>query len=122
MKIVSKILIGLAVILTIAVAIEWQRVKKAEAGPAELVHDIDQHAFGGVLRTDLEDYLAQRGGDLSANSEEGDSAAASVDHVVFRDIRHLGNRREDLLGEFHYDAGDHLVYYTLKRTWTKRNQ
>jgi hypothetical protein len=122
MKIVSKILLGLVVVLTIAFVVEWQRVKKAEEGPAQLVRDIDQHAFGGVERTDLEDYLSRRGGDISVETADGDSGTSSVDHVVFRDIRHLGDRREDLHGEFHYDAGDHLVYYSLKRTWTKPNQ
>jgi hypothetical protein len=112
-------LIALALLLSSCFAYEWQRVKRAEEGPAKLIHDINDHAVGGILRTDLEPYLSERGGDLSYDVVQGDGRTSGVDHVLFRNIRHLGDSREDLAGDFYYDQGDHLVYFALRRKWRK---
>lgn len=109
----------LALLLSGSLAYEWQKVKQAEAGPAKLIRDINDHAVGGMQRADLEPYLSQRGGDLSYDLVQGDARMSGVDHVLFRNIRHLGDSREDLLGDFYYDQGDHLVYFALHRKWQK---
>jgi hypothetical protein len=114
---VSLITVGL--LLSGVFTYEWQKVKQAEAGPAKLIRDLNDHAVGGMLRADLEPYLAQRGGDLSYDLVQGDGRTSGIDHVQFRNIRHLGDSREDLLGDFYYDQGDHLVYFALRRKWQK---
>lgn len=119
MKTMHIILLGIAFVIGLALYHEWEAVKRAEAGPAILLRDIDQHAFGGTPRSDLEPYLQRRGGDVAYEVADGLPRASSVDHVIFRNIRHLGETQENLNGEFYYDQGEHLVYYTLKRSWQK---
>jgi hypothetical protein len=115
----QKVLAAMVLILAVIFVYEWQQVTKAEAGPAKLIRDINDHASGGMLRSDLEPYLEQRGGDLSYDPVEGNVRTSGVDHVIFRNIRHLGTSREDLKGEFYFDRGDHLVGFTLHRVWSK---
>jgi len=115
----QKILAGVALVLLFALIFEWQSVRKAEAGPAKLVHDINDHAFGGAPREDLEPWLARRGGDVSFEEKPGPGHSTGVDHVIFRNIRHIGDSIQNLKGDFYYDAGGHLVYYELHRAWEK---
>jgi hypothetical protein len=115
----QKIMTGIAIVLAVLFVYEWQAVKKSETGPAKLRRDINDHAVGGALRSDLEPYLSRRGGDVSYDPTPGPAHSASADHVIFRNIRHLGNQTENLNADFYYDAGDHLVYYTLHPVWEK---
>lgn len=111
--------IALAVLLSGSFVYEWRKVKQTEAGPAKLIRDINDHAVGGILRADLEPYVSQRGGDLSYDLVQGDERTSGVDHVLFRNIRHLGDSREDLVGDFYFEQGDHLTYFALRRKWQK---
>lgn len=119
MNSLQKVLTVAAVVLAILFAYEWHRVKLAEAGPAALVRDINDHTAGGMLRPDVESYLAQRGGDVSYDPADASGRTSGVDHVIFRNIRHLGDSTEDLKADFFYDQGDHLTYYTMRRTWNR---
>jgi hypothetical protein len=112
-------LAGTALLLAMVLVYEWRQAVKSEAGPAELIHDVNDHATGGALRAELEPYLEHRGGDVSYDSTVGSGRTSGVDHAIFRDIRHLGEAREDLKADFYYDQGDHLMYFTLRRTWNK---
>jgi hypothetical protein len=113
----QKIMAAIAVVLAIILVYELQAVKKSESGPAKLVRDINDHAIAGALRSDLEPYLSQRGGDVSYDPSPGLGHSSSADHVVFHNIRHIGNRIQNLKADFYYDAGDHLVYFTLHPVW-----
>lgn len=115
----QKILVGIALILVIIFLYEWQQSRKADAIPKQLVKDINDHVFGGMPRADLEPWLSRRGGDVSFDPTPGPGNSASADHAVFRNIRHIGDRRQDLRGDFYYDQGDHLVYFVLHRVWEK---
>lgn len=115
----QKIMAGIALLLAIVFVFEWKHVHSAENGPAKLVSDISDHAFGGATRTDLEPYLSQRGGDVSYDALEGNARTSGVDHVVFHNIRHLGESTENLHADFYYDQGNQLTYYTLRRVWEK---
>jgi hypothetical protein len=118
----QKIMAAIAVVLAVILVYQWQAVKKSENGPAKLMHDINDHALAGVLRSDLEPYLSQRGGDVSYDPTPGQAHSASSDHVIFRNIRHIGNRIQNLKADFYYDAGDHLVYYTLHPAWENQKR
>ncbi len=122
MNTLQKVLTGIAVVLAIIFAYEYYQVKKAEAGPAHLMQDVRDHTFGGAPRADLEAYFSKRGGAVDFEPEDGSRHSYGVDHVTFRNIRHLGESREDLKVDLHYDQGDHLIYYTMRRVWIRPNQ
>lgn len=107
----------IAILLAMIFAFEWREVKKAEAGPAQLIHDINDHAYGGMPRADLEPYLVRRGGDVTYDPTPGMGHTSGADHVLFRNIRHLGDARENLKADFYYDATDHLTYFVMRRYW-----
>lgn len=115
----QKIMAAVAVTLAVILIIEWRSVRTAEAGPAKLVKDINDHAFGGAPRSDLEPWLSQRGGAVTYEATNGEMHSASVDRVVWHDIRHIGDSHENLLADFYYDSGDHLVYFSMRRVWEK---
>jgi hypothetical protein len=115
----QKVMTGIVLLLAVVFVYEWKQVKNAENGPAKLVTDINDHAYGGVMRADLEPYLEQRGGDVAYDVVEGGGRTSGVDHVVFRNIRHLGESTENLNADFYYDQGNQLIYYSLRRVWDK---
>lgn len=111
-------LIAAAIFLLILFGYELHKSRLADAGPAQLVRDINDHAVGGVARSDLEPYLSERGGDVSYDPTPT-GHASSVDHVIFRSIRRISDSTEDLHADFFYDQGDHLLYFTMRNIWNK---
>ena len=115
----QKVLAAIAVVLAIVLFFQWRAVEKSEAGTKQLIADVNSHAYGGAPREELESYLSSRGGDVNFENLENKARAFSVDHVVFRNIRHLNDAREDLHVELYYDEGDHLTYFTIQRVWER---
>ncbi len=117
MNTLQYILCLLAILLGMVLVYEWKEVNKAEEGPKKLLVDIRDHAYGGVPRSELEPWLSRRGGDVQFQVIDAPGRIGGVDHVVWRNIRHLGDAREDLYGDFFYDKGDYLTYFVTRPRW-----
>jgi hypothetical protein len=115
----QKGLIAATVVLLIIFGYELHKSRLADAGPAQLVRDINDHAVGGVARADLEPYLSTRGGDVSYEPTAQAGRNSGVDHAIFRDVRRISNSTEDLHADFFYDQSDHLMYFSMRHVWNK---
>ena len=111
-------LIAAAIVALILLGYELHKSTVANAGPAQLVRDINDHAIGGIARADLEPYLSERGGDVSYDPTQN-GRASGVDHVIFRNVRRISDSTEDLHVDFFYDQSDHLLYFTTRHVWNK---
>ncbi len=122
MNTLQYILCLVAIFLGMVLVYEWKQVNKAEDGPKKLLIDIRDHAFGGVPRSDLEPWLSRRGGDVQYEAIDAPGRIGGVDHVVWHDVRHMGDAHEDLHGDFYYDKGDYLTYFITRPVWERPKQ
>ncbi len=119
MSATQYILCLIAILLAMVLVYQWKEVNKAEEGPKKLLIDINDHAFGGMPRADLEPWLSRRGGDVKYQPVDGNPRVSGVDHVIWHNIRHIGDAQENLEGEFYYDQGEHLTYFVTHRIWER---